>query len=69
MDRAEKATPEYLTLPAAARRAGIGLRQLRRARELGLIEVFWVGGWPRVRWRSVVAWIESQRERGTTEGT
>ena len=54
-------TPEFLTLPAAARRAGVGVRQLRRARDRGDLPVFVVGGWPRVRWRDVIAWITRQR--------
>lgn len=56
-----QAPPEFLTLPAAARRSGIGLRQLRRARDHGELDVFEVGGWSRVRWLSVLAWIERQR--------
>ena len=54
-------TPELMTLPSAARRAGVGLRQLRRARDRGDLPVFLVGGWPRVRWRDVITWITRQQ--------
>jgi hypothetical protein len=53
--------PEFLTLPAAARKAGIGVRLLRRATQLGELSVYQVGNWPRVRWRDVLRWIDAQR--------
>lgn len=62
MRRSEPEQPEFLTLPAAARRAGVGLRQIHRARNNGEIAVFRVGGWNRVRWRDVLDWIEERRE-------
>jgi hypothetical protein len=52
---------ELVTLPEAQRRTGLGLRQFRRAIETGALAVFDVGGWPRLRWRDVLAWIESNR--------
>jgi hypothetical protein len=55
-------SPELLTLPTAARRAGVGLRQLWRARHRGELSVYLIGGWPRVRWTDVLAWIERQRD-------
>ena len=51
-----------ITLPAAARRLGIGRRQLKRAVHGGELPLFRIGGWPRVRWRDVLAWIEGRRE-------
>ena len=53
--------PELLTLPAAARRAGIGVRQIRRAVKCGELPVYQVGAWLRVRWVEVIRWICSQR--------
>ena len=53
--------PELMSKPAAARRAGVGCRQLDRAVKVGSVPVFQIGGWPRVRWRDVLRWIESQR--------
>ena len=54
-------TPLVMTLPAAARRAGVGVRQLRRARDRGELAVFIIGGWSRVRWDDVISWITRQR--------
>ncbi len=59
------ALPEMLTLPAAARRAGVGVRQLRRAAKRGELQLYSVGAWPRVRWRDVLRWIDRQRVRAT----
>ena len=53
--------PGLLTLPKAARRAGVGVRQLRRATGLGELSVYQVGRWPRVRWHDVLRWIKAQR--------
>ena len=53
--------PELLTLPKAARKAGVGVRQLRRATMLGELAVYQVGHWPRVRWHDVLRWIDAQR--------
>jgi hypothetical protein len=50
-----------VTIPEAARRSGLGLRQFRRAVLNGELPVFDIGDWPRVRWNDVVAWIESNR--------
>ena len=59
MDRRE--TQTYVTVPEAARRSGLGLRQFRRAIESGELAVFDVGRWPRLRWSEVVGWIEGTR--------
>jgi excisionase family DNA binding protein len=60
-----QATVELLTLPAAAKRVGIGVRQVRRAVAEGDLPVYQVGRWPRVRWREVIYWIDSQRASRT----
>ena len=54
-------TPVLVTKPEAARRAGVGLRQIRRAVAAGEIPEFSVGSWPRVRWCDVEAWIARRR--------
>ncbi len=54
----------FITIPEAARRGGFGGRQLRRAIDRGELRVFDIGGWPRVRWSDVVAWVESKRRLG-----
>lgn len=54
-------SPAFVTIPQAARLSGLGLRQFRRAIETGDLAVFDVGGWPRLRWASVLAWIEGTR--------
>jgi len=59
--------PMLMTIPRAARRAGIGVRQLRRAVRFEEVEAVMVGSWPRVRWESVVRWIGSQRVRPTED--
>ena len=59
MDR--MASTEFVTMPEAQRRTGLGLRQLRRAVTDSTLAVYDVGGWPRLRWREVLAWIESTR--------
>jgi excisionase family DNA binding protein len=51
----------FPTIPQAAKRLGIGRRQLNRAIDAGDVAVYQVGGWRRVRWESVIRWIESQR--------
>ena len=61
-------TGELCTVPEAARRAGVGLRQIRRAIDSGEIEVYEVGGWPRLRYRSVQEFIE-RRRRPRPQGT
>ena len=52
---------KLVTLPEAQRRTGLGRRQFRRAIADGSLEVYDLGGWPRLRWSDVVAWIESSR--------
>ena len=54
-------TVELFSIPEAARRSGLGLRQLKRGIDSGQLPVYDVGGWPRVRWREVLTWIESRR--------
>ncbi len=57
--------PELITIPFAARKAGIGVRQLRSAIAAGQIPVFKIGRWPRVRWRDVLRWIDDKRVPAT----
>jgi excisionase family DNA binding protein len=52
---------ELVSIPEAARRLGIGLRQMKRAVRCGELPVFAIGGWPRLRWRDVLAWISTRR--------
>jgi len=52
---------QFPTVPQAAKRLGIGRRQLERAIEVGDLPVFQVGGWRRIRWSSAIQWIESRR--------
>ncbi len=54
-----------VTLARAARRAGLGRRQLLRACAAGELPVFDLGGWPRVRWVDVVVWITRHERRST----
>ena len=55
------AEPEFCTIPSAACRLGVGVKQLRRACAAGEIRQFSVGSWPRVRISEVRRWIEAQR--------
>jgi excisionase family DNA binding protein len=57
--------PELLTLPRAARRVGVGVRQIRRAVKCGDLPAYQVGAWPRVRRSDLSRWISSQRVRPT----
>ena len=50
-----------LTVPDAARRLGIGRRQIDRAIEAGLLDVYELGAWPRVSWTEVIVWLEGTR--------
>jgi excisionase family DNA binding protein len=52
---------ELLTFPEAAKAAGIGIRQLYRARARGELAVYQVGSWPRVKWSDVLLWLERCR--------
>ena len=54
---------EHVTIPAAARRLGIGRRQIDRAVESGALPVYDMGAWPRVRWADVTQWVEAQQRR------
>lgn len=58
--------PELLSVPQAARRAGVGVRQLRQAAKRGELPVYQVGAWPRVRWAEVIRWICAQRVSPTS---
>jgi hypothetical protein len=56
-------TDEFVTLPEASRRTGIGLRQFRRFIKGDELPVYDVGGWPRLRWLEVIEWIKGKRRR------
>jgi excisionase family DNA binding protein len=56
---------EFLTLPAAARRIGVGAEQIRRAVREGELSAYAIGGWRRLRWTEVLAWLEGRRVRAT----
>ena len=63
MSQSEPEQPvELLTLPSAAKRVGVGLRQLRRARDHGELKTYRIGGWNRVRWQDVLNWLEGCRQ-------
>ena len=57
--------PELITLPRAARRVGVGIRELRRTCARGKLKFYRPSdkerGWPRVRWIDVLGWIETTR--------
>lgn len=55
---------ELLTIPAVCRRLRMH-RPIQRALRDGEIPVYQVGGWRRVRWGDVVAWLEARRARPT----
>ena len=57
---------ELVTLPEAARRLGIGVRQLYGARNRGEIRVHRIGAWQRVRWSDVQRWVEWHSVRPST---
>jgi hypothetical protein len=63
----DSGAPLLMTIPTAARRAGIGVRQLRRAVQLNDVKAVMVGSWPRVYWDSVVGWLYGQRVRPTED--
>jgi predicted DNA-binding transcriptional regulator AlpA len=54
-------TQQMLTLPAAARRVGVGVRAIYRASRCGELPVYEVDSWPRVRLQDVTRWLESRR--------
>jgi hypothetical protein len=52
----------YVTIRAAARQLGIGVRPLRRAVNAGLVPAYDLGtAWPRVTLPEVASWIRSTR--------
>lgn len=57
----EKRIPDLLTIPRAARRLGVGRRQLYRAVSQGELPAYRAGGWRRVCWLEVLAWTQRQR--------
>ncbi len=63
-DRPDEAA-ELLTLPRAARKVGVGVRQIRRAVRCGDLPAYQIGAWPRVRRSDLFRWISSQRVRPT----
>lgn len=50
-----------ITIPAAAQRAGIGLRLFRTVVARSEFPVYQIGEWQRVRWSEVRAWIDRQQ--------
>lgn len=56
--------PTYGTIPDAAKRLGIGRRQLVRAIDAGDVAAYQVGGWRRVKFSEVEAWLRSTRVQG-----
>ena len=61
----ESGRAPFVTMPRAARETGIGLRQFRRAVEAGDLPVYDVGGWPRLKWEEITAWLDRRRRDGT----
>ena len=55
-------TPEFPTLPQAARLLGVSTNTLRAATRRGELPLYRVGTrWLRVRWSEAIAWIEGKR--------
>jgi hypothetical protein len=54
---------KFLTLPAAARLVGIGVRALYRAGRRGEFPIYDVDSWPRVRPGDIARWVESRRRQ------
>ena len=69
MEKTEKAAgqevhssiEQLFTVPAAARRLGVGERQLRRAIGAGELDTYEIGKWTRVMWGDVLRWARSKR--------
>ena len=61
----ESGRAPFVTMPRAARETGIGLRQFRRAVKTGDLPVYDVGGWPRLKWEEIAAWLDRRRRRAT----
>jgi hypothetical protein len=54
---------KFLTLPAAARLVGVGVRALYRAGRRGEFPIYDMDSWPRVRPEDVTRWVESRRRQ------
>ena len=54
--------PEFVTIPEAQRRTGLGCRQFRRAIADGDLAVYDLG-WPRLRWGEILRWAEARRRQ------
>jgi len=52
---------KFVTLPAAARLVGVGVRALYRAGRRGEFPVYDIDSWPQVRPEDVARWLESRR--------
>ena len=61
MSENDSVRDDFPTCREAARRLGIGLRQIQSAHAAGELPVYQVGGWSRVRWTEALAWVESKR--------
>ena len=65
--RSRSSAPEYGTLPAAARRFGLGVKMLRRRAAEGCFPTYSGDtAWPRVKFAEVEAWLRSTRVAATT---
>ena len=59
--------PTYGTLPAAARRFGLGVKSLRRRAAEGCFPTYsGATAWPRVKFAEVEAWLRGTRVPVTT---
>ena len=61
----ESGRAPFVTMPRAARETGIGLRQFLRAVETGELPVYLIGGWRRLKWEEITAWLDRHRRHGT----
>jgi hypothetical protein len=58
---ATRESAKFLTLPAAARLVGVGVRALYRAGRRGEFPIYDVDSWPRVRPEDIARWVEGRR--------
>ena len=64
----DRPKPEFVTIPQAAKRLGIGVKLLRRRARGGAFPVYRPGtSWPRVRIADVERWVDSTRIRVTDD--